>query len=149
MDLDQGWEAPDEAEVDETVTYLGRPDAAPAPERVDEQWIQFPPWFEGNYLVRMAPIAPSEIVEILLRVDDQANPWARRQIIDAATTVPVVLAERLVDRICGFVTSDRYEMLNPQALVRLVELMADAPTPRAVSLLRTIDPLGSGRSRLA
>ena len=57
---------------------------APGPQATEEGWVQYSPWPEGDYLVRVAPEAPGTVVDILLNLDDQGNPFARRRVVEAA-----------------------------------------------------------------
>jgi hypothetical protein len=105
-------------------------DEAPAPIPVDE-YLQYPRWLAGDYLVRMAPVVPGEVAEILLKLKDNGNPWAHRQVIAAAVAMPAEHAAHLVDQIAAFVTADRTTMLDPEALVELLEHLATLEKARA------------------
>lgn len=119
-------------------------DEAPAPIPVEE-YLQYPRWVEGDYLVRMAAVIPGEVVEVLLKLKDNGNPWAHRQIIAAAAAMPAEHAGRLVDRIAAYVAADQTTMLNPETLVELLEHLAAFKNARALrkmadALYRPIPP---------
>lgn len=98
-------------------------DEAPAPIPVDE-YLQYPRWLAGDYLVRMAAVVPGNVAGVLLRLKDNGNPWAHRQVIAAAVAMPAEHAARLVDRIAAFIAADRTTTLDPEALVELLEHLA-------------------------
>jgi len=98
-------------------------DEAPAPVPVEE-YLQYPRWLEGDYLVRVAAIVPDEVTEVLLKLKDNGNPWAHRQVIAASVAMPAEYAARLVDRITAFAAAGRTTMLHPEALVELLEHLA-------------------------
>ncbi|MHB8244375.1 MAG: hypothetical protein ACYDGN_03320 [Acidimicrobiales bacterium] len=106
-------------------------DEAPAPVPVEE-YLQYPRWLEGDYLVRMAAVVPGEVAEVLLKLKDNGNPWAHRQVIAASVAMPAEHAARLVDRIAAFVAVDRTTMLDPKALVELLEHLATLENARAL-----------------
>lgn len=95
-------------------------DEAPAPVPVEE-YLQYPRWLAGDYLVRMAALVPAEVVDVLLELKDNGNPWAHRQIIAAAAAMPAEYAARLVDRIASYVAANQTRTLDPWTLVELLE----------------------------
>ena len=97
---------------------------APGPQAAEEGWIQYSPWPEGDYLVRVAPEAPAPVVEVLLNLDDKDNPFAHRLLVDAALAMPISEGARLVRRVCQYLAAPRRDLINPYSLVTLVERLA-------------------------
>ncbi|WP_150462253.1 hypothetical protein [Nesterenkonia ebinurensis] len=67
--------------------------APPSPEPV-EGGIRDPLWPEINYLERVAPMAPSEVVDVLLTLKNSDNHLVRRAVTSAIASVPASEAIR-------------------------------------------------------
>ena len=51
-------------------------------------YVQFPPWPEGRYLVRMAPAAPLAVAEVLKKLPPSANPGVTRILLECVQALP-------------------------------------------------------------
>ena len=49
---------------------------------------QFPPWPEGRYLVRMAPLVPDAVAAILANLPRSENPTVTRSLLEVAGALP-------------------------------------------------------------
>ena len=70
----------------------------PKPKQAVGGGAQHPVWPEGEYLVRLATRAPSDIASVFAEVDT-ANIWVVRNVLDAAIAMPSVDAAALVPKI--------------------------------------------------
>lgn len=82
------------------------------------------PWPEGEYLVRMAPLAPGAVSRILSRVTESANPYVHDLVLQAALALPPDEARALVPAIDGYLTAGT--LRNGEQVVTLVEGLATA-----------------------
>lgn len=67
----------------------------PEPERTDEGLTRDIYWPEIDYLVRVAPEAPSAVVDILLKLGKSNNAWVRRGVFAIGAAIPADQAARL------------------------------------------------------
>ena len=99
----------DRLENPEWVSALGRRgflDGAPDPEPGDEpDWVRFPPWSEGRYLARMAPLAPVAVAEVLKRLPPSANPWVTRVLLECVQALPSEQFQELAPQTARWITS--------------------------------------------
>ena len=66
--------------------FFGDP---PSPVPADEPgYVQFPPWPEGRYLVRMAPVAPDAVAEVIESLPPSENPHVTRILLEAVQYLP-------------------------------------------------------------
>ena len=63
-------------------------DDPPTPEIGEDGSVQFPPWPEGRYLARMAPVAPDAVATVLESLSASANPFVTRTLLEAAQPFP-------------------------------------------------------------
>ena len=80
------------------------------------------PWPEGEYLARMAPLAPEQVASIFSRYLNHADPDVRRLVLSAAVQMPAAIAATLVDGIRRFFEAPIW--FDPDQLVRLIGLLA-------------------------
>ena len=125
------WTVPSDADVDQVVAHaarlenrtyfldrlenpkwvsaLGRRgffDGAPDPEPADEpDLVRFPPWPEGRYLARMAPLAPVAVAEVLKRLPPSANPWVTRVLLECVLALPGEQFRALAPQTARWITS--------------------------------------------
>lgn len=61
----------------------------PEPVSADELgYSRFPPWPEGRYLARMAPLVPEAVTSVLIQLPDSQNPVVTRLYLQAAAELP-------------------------------------------------------------
>jgi hypothetical protein len=71
----------------------------PAPvAAAQEGYVQFPPWPEGRYLVRVAARAPEAVSAVLQTVGDSENPTVTRTVLDALANLPDAALQSLSSR---------------------------------------------------
>ena len=71
----------------------------PSAQSVEGGGIMFPPWPPSRFLVRMAAIAPAQVAQVLSTVDTD-NASIIRDIVDAASAMPLDVAVALVPVVC-------------------------------------------------
>jgi len=124
------WTVPSEDDVDQVValaarlenrTYLfdrlenpkwvaaldGRGFFADAPDPVpaDEPgYVQFPPWPEGRYLVRMTPVAPFAVAEALKELPPSANSGVTRCLLECVQALPSERFQELAPQTAKWIT---------------------------------------------
>lgn len=57
--------------------------------------IRFPTWPESQYLVRMAPLSPKEVCDVITSVPETDNQRVHEDFVDAALAMPVEMAVRV------------------------------------------------------
>ena len=68
----------------------------PPEPRVDEKvLVREAFWPEIDYLTRMAPLAPTEVVDVLLTLEMSKNSWVRRGVFEIGASIPADQAARL------------------------------------------------------
>lgn len=82
--------------------FADPPDPVPADE---PGYVQFPPWPEGRYLARMAPVAPAAVAAVLEELPPSANPWVTRILLEAVTALPDKQFQRLAPHTVEWITS--------------------------------------------
>ena len=81
--------------------FANAPDPVPADE---PGYVQFPPWPEGRYLVRMAPLAPSEVAEVLNAIPPSANPRVSNVLLECAQALSSQQFRELAPKIVEWIT---------------------------------------------
>lgn len=66
----------------------------PEPER-GEDWIRFPGWSESRYLVRVAPLAPREVLNVAAQIPETENVRVHEDVLRIAAQLPGEMAARL------------------------------------------------------
>jgi hypothetical protein len=96
------------------------------PVTVDEQGVTlFVSWSQGEYLARMASVAPREVAAALRPALGSDNPAVQRVVLEAASRMPVEHAADLVTAIRSYVTKPYRAWLDPNKLVAIVRLLAE------------------------
>ncbi len=104
------------------LTEHGVYDVAPET-RVDSQGREFwQPWPAGEYLVRMAPLVPEEVVTALLRPAESSSPIVHDVFLRASLSVPGHQAIRLLPAISSYAAEG--SLRNTPELVDLMEHLA-------------------------
>ena len=67
----------------------------PEPEVTEEGLIRDLYWPEIDYLIRVAPDAPADVVDVLLKLKTSGNAWVRRGAFAIAAVIPADQAARL------------------------------------------------------
>ncbi len=124
------WIAPSDSELDQLAALAVRPenrvyffdhlenptwvtplagrghfDNPPDPVPADEPgYVQFPPWPEGRYLVRMAPLVPSEVAEVLKTVSPSANPRVGSVLLECVQALPGQQFKELAPKTVEWIT---------------------------------------------
>lgn len=81
-------------------------DDPPDPVPADEPgYVRFPPWPEGRYLARMAPLAPNAVAAALESVSPSENPTVTRILLEAVQGLPDDLIGRLAPNIVEWITA--------------------------------------------
>ena len=80
-------------------------DDAPDPVPADEPgYVQFPPWPEGRYLVRMAPAAPLAVAKALKGLPPSANPGVTRNLLECVQALPSEQFQELAPQTAKWIT---------------------------------------------
>ncbi|QHK19836.1 hypothetical protein GU243_08915 [Pseudarthrobacter psychrotolerans] len=79
----------------EPLAKAGMFDNPPEPEATDDGLIRDFYWPEIDYLIRVAPSAPSAVVNVLLKLAHSRNAWVRRAVFTIGASIPANEAERL------------------------------------------------------
>ena len=80
-------------------------DDPPNPEMGKDGSVQFPPWPEGRYLARMAPVAPDAVATVLESLSASANPFVTRTLLEAAQALPDEQFSRLAPKAVEWITA--------------------------------------------
>lgn len=98
--------------------------APPEPETTPDGLIRDIYWPEMQYLTRVAPEVPHEVVDVLLPLEGSTNAWLRRGVITIAGVIPAQEAVRLEPLLRAWATSGLGWRTDPGDLIRLaVRLM--------------------------
>ena len=123
-------------------------DNPPSPVPADEPgYVRFPPWPEGRYLVRMAPVAPDAVAAVLERVPPSANPYITRILLDAVQALPGEQFRRLAPKTVEWITAaeatqfiDYFAEEAATAIARLVRADEFERGLRAARALLWLEP---------
>jgi len=102
------------------VTPLAREGAfshPPEPAQTENGLIQDIYWSEIDYLVRVASVAPSDVVDILLKLSDSNNAWVRRGTFEIGGVIPPEQAARLRPLIASWLPTGLGWRTDPRDLV--------------------------------
>lgn len=87
--------------LDERGFFNDAPDPVPAAE---PGYVQFPPWPEGRYLARMAPIAPLAVAKALKGLSPSANPGVTRNLLECVQALPSEQFQELAPQTANWIT---------------------------------------------
>ena len=125
------WTAPSRAELDQLAALATRPenrayfldrlenpewvsalagrgvfDAPPDPVPADEPgYVRFPPWPEGRYLARMAPLAPDAVAAVLKKSRPSANPRVTGILLECVQALPSERFQELAPKTVEWITA--------------------------------------------
>jgi hypothetical protein len=149
-DLAAEYAAPDAALVDRALARIGNPQhrrvfyaklenpkwVAPLTKKkafsdpptvtVDDQGApRFTGWPQGEYLAKVAPLVPRDVITALRPSLGSENPVVQRVVVEAASRMPAAEAAELVSAICGYVKQPYPALLDPTKLVTVVRRLAE------------------------
>lgn len=91
----------------------------PEPEITTDGQIRDVYWPEMQYLARVAPEVPHEVVDVLLPLETSNNAWVRRGVVTIAGLIPPEEAARLEPLLREWATSGFGWRSDPRELVRV------------------------------
>ena len=102
------------------------------------EYVQFPPWHAGQYLVRMAGKAPELVRDIILEMQDIDNMYVVYDLVRAAREMPAKIAEPVAQKIKGLLDLP-YGVVFPEAVGMLAAHLASGGCRNtALSLLNEL-----------
>jgi hypothetical protein len=112
----------------------------PPPAERSGNTISFPIWPASQYLARMAPLAPDQVLRILLRIPETDNVRVHLDLIKTASSLPPRLAAQWAAKeIAWCEKQDRSYLLLYDDLAELMTHLArGGETASAIGLARTI-----------
>jgi hypothetical protein len=120
------------------------PDSSSLPALRDAGVFNAPPvsdgWPESRFLVRLAPLDPGAVLDIILAMPGTPNPLIHRDFLDAAIAMPSDLAARVASRELGWVASQE-DLIGPicEALGTLISNLANGgQVAEALRLARVV-----------
>lgn len=160
-DSNQGWKAPSTALVDQALSRIGdlqhrrvfyerlnNPlwvdpldkkevfNTPPKQESDSNGYLRWIPWPEGEYLSRMAQVAPAKVAKILTRVaTGSQNPYIHELVVRAAIGMPSEDAATLVRIIAKFVNESSAGLRDGLEVVSLIESLASGSQYKKATLL--------------
>lgn len=87
------------------------------------------PWPEGNYLIRMAPLAPESVSRVMQRVSTSSNPYVHELLFRAALALPPDYAATFAKPLARFLEVG--SLSHAREVVSLAERLAEAEKPTA------------------
>ena len=75
----------------------------PNAEITGEDEVKFPFWWPMHYLRKIAPHAPDEVIQIVLRLPKTDNPWIYNEILEIALKLQATQSARLEPKILEYV----------------------------------------------
>jgi hypothetical protein len=106
-------------------------------EKVEGGGVRHPYWPASQYLARMANIAPSEVADILVRMETD-NSSVLTDIVDAANKMPEEIAAKVVPTICKATQSDVFGVIFPKATDLCVRLGSNGQEDAAMTLAEAL-----------
>ena len=105
----------------------------------EERLVRAPGWAQSRYLARVAGIAPEEVLEVIQGIKTN-NERVVEDFVDAALTMPVDLARKLVPVLTDFVKRQEHlYYLVPRKLVELiVRFAAEGDSEAGVALTQAL-----------
>ncbi|MGQ0432841.1 MAG: hypothetical protein ACT452_10610 [Microthrixaceae bacterium] len=89
----------------------------PEPEKTDEGYILDTYWPEIDYLIRVAPDAPEEVVDVLLSLRESQNAWVRRGVFEIGAAIPADQAARLEPLVRSWQSTGFGWRTDPRSLI--------------------------------
>ncbi|MFB9830935.1 hypothetical protein [Actinoallomurus acaciae] len=113
---------------------------APPPPQLDEDagTLQLPSWPESRFLVRVAPQAPTDVVDVAIEIPATENARVNYDLIKIALACPPESATKLVPKIVSAISS-RYGVLIPhEAGALIVSMCRGEHVEEAVALTQAL-----------
>ena len=114
--------------------YFAHP---PNAEIIGEDEVKFPFWWPMHYLTKIAPHAPDEVIQIVLRLPKTDNPWIYNEILEIALKLHATQSARLEPKIIEYVGLEHHFSAHKFADV-LVHWTAENQTATALKLAEVL-----------
>ena len=115
------------------------PDSVPADE---PGYVQFPPWPEGRYLVRMAPAAPFAVAKALKGLPPSANPGVTRTLLECVQALPSEQFQELAPQTAKWITDPASEQfldhLADEAAAMISRLMREGKAKQGLKAAKKL-----------
>ena len=85
--------------------------------------VSFPLWPESRYLIRVAKLAPDEVLSIVLKMEETNNTRIHEDFVDIALNIPARKSKALVDKVKKWILPP-YHFLLPKKVGDLVAHLA-------------------------
>ncbi len=105
---------------------------------------RFPPWPEGQYLARMASMAPVEVAEVLETCHQQpkvSNPLVTRPLLEAAQALPDEQLRSLGARVVGWIGAHYAEFFAEDAAEAIARLLSVGLVSEGVRAAKKLLPV--------
>lgn len=102
----------------EPLAQLGLFKTPPEPTTASDGTVREAYWPEIDYLVRVAPMRPTQAVDVLLQMDATENSWVRRAVFTIGASIPAEQAARLKPLLKSWLASGFGWRTDPREMVR-------------------------------
>ena len=85
--------------------------------------MRFPPWPEGRYLVRMAPVASNQVCSVLKEIEQSRNPVVTRHCFEVASGLHDDQLKQLAHRVFDWVKAPGADRFAGEAAVVICRLL--------------------------
>ena len=111
----------------------------------DKGTIGFPPWPASNYLSRMTPLRPKEVLKIIINMQDTENVRVCEDFIDAMLKMPPDVAINLNKKVKKWIKLP-YQLIFPEKLADLILHLANGgQIDYALDLTKTVFEILPGK----
>jgi len=101
----------------------------PEPTVDTEGSVREKPWPEIDYLVRMAPLVPDDVIRVFITIKSSANSWVRRSIVAVGASLPPEKAPMLKPVLESWEESGFGYRTDPRDLAVLTRNLLRGPKP--------------------
>ncbi len=105
-----------------------------------EGYVSFPIWWPGEFLKRVAPVAPKDVVEILLEMGDTDNPRVLETVVEIALSIANDPVSLKLERIISKYLAQPYHVFEDN-LTSLIAKWAGAGSEGIAAALRLSERL--------
>ncbi|GLJ63085.1 hypothetical protein GCM10017576_32160 [Microbacterium barkeri] len=102
----------------------------PEPESTGDGYLRDTYWPEVSFLTRIAPQAPDDVVDVLLRLQESNNGWVRRAVFEIGSQIPTDSSVRLEPLIKAWAPTGFGWRTDPRSLVSLSINLLEGGQPR-------------------